>query len=157
MLSALGEAENRIAGLSQGADDYLGKPFEPEELILRLGSLWRRSGALNTPQHPSLPTIGSYTYDTQRALLTGQGEAISLTPQEKTVLDMLLSHEGKQVDRHTLQGALTGENNHKEDYENRSLDIYITRLRRKIEPDPKTPRFLLTIRGGGYKLLLDKG
>lgn len=149
LLTALGEADDRIAGLETGADDYLPKPFEPKELVLRLQSLLRRS-------RPALSKtksfrIGRWQYDPLRLQIQSDaGDIISLTAAENTLMLALSTHAGQTVDRDELARLC------KVDPQNRTIDVQVTRLRKKIEDDQKTPRYLQTVRGKGYRLLIDQ-
>ena len=147
MLTALGEAENRIAGLESGADDYLTKPFEPRELLLRINNILRR-----VPAAGDLPTrvnLGDVTYDLERFELSRNGTLIRLTDVEASLLNVLVRLAGAILSREDLTeltGATGGE---------RAIDVQVTRLRRKIEDNPKLPVYLHTVRGKGYVLRPD--
>jgi two-component system, OmpR family, phosphate regulon response regulator OmpR len=143
LLTALGEAENRIAGLQAGADDYLAKPFAPQELVLRLKNLVRR-----LPVEASLQ-VGQWHYAPEQRLLHKEGEECSLTSTEHTLLLLLLEAGGQPVSRDILSDAIA---QHLA-ADSRALDVHIMRLRRKIEPASATPRHLITVRGKGYCLV----
>lgn len=150
LLTALGEAEDRISGLESGADDYLPKPFEPRELVLRLKSILKR-----TQRSEGLPSgnykMGDCTYDIQNEYFEKNGEPSSLTSAEHNLLKVFLGHEGEVLSRESLaQKAGLGEGGE------RSIDVQITRLRRKIEENTRTPRFLKTVRGKGYVMRAEK-
>jgi two-component system phosphate regulon response regulator OmpR len=143
LLTALGEAQDRIAGLESGADDYLAKPFEPRELVLRLQSILRRTSA-----KPSAKAfkIGGWFFDPEIEELRNENVAQKLTSAEANLLRALASRPREVVSREELAqkcGLDAGE---------RTIDVQVTRLRRKIETDTKTPRYLLTVRGKGYML-----
>lgn len=147
LLTARGEPEDRIKGLSLGADDYLGKPFEPEELALRVQAILRRS----MPQRrgPISVNFGEWNFTLATGRLEREGEAVRLTGGETALLTALASQAGEPVSRMALAdtaGAGASE---------RAIDVQITRLRRKLETDPKTPVWLQTVRGEGYKLVAD--
>ena len=148
MLSAMGEVEDRIAGLEHGADDYLPKPFEPRELLLRIKTALRRQPA-QSAETPTELLFGPCRFDLRRAELTQNGERVRLTETESRVLKVLAGRVGEPVARETLaeEGELEGSE--------RAIDVLITRLRRKVEPDPKDPRYLQTVRGKGYALMPD--
>jgi two-component system phosphate regulon response regulator OmpR len=148
MLTALAETPHRVAGLEAGVDDYLAKPFDPRELSLRIASILRRS------QRPAATApraiFGDFAFDPATGELL-RGEAlIPLTTRERDMLRQLIEHKGDIVSRETLarRGARVTATE-------RSVDVEIGRLRRKIEADPRAPRLLLTIRGQGYRLILD--
>ncbi len=147
MLTAMGEAEDRIAGLETGADDYLAKPFEPRELLLRIHAILRRAPV---PAEPAaLVRLGDVTFDLERDSLSRDGEPIRLTDVETALLRALAERAGDVLGRDELierTGAGGG---------GRAVDVQVTRLRRKIEPDPKLPRYLQTVRGKGYVLRPD--
>ncbi|MDA0785658.1 MAG: response regulator transcription factor [Proteobacteria bacterium] len=147
LLTAMAEPENRIDGLERGADDYLTKPFEPRELVARIRSILRRA-QVNVSETTAF-SFGTHSYDTQRQILTGPDGMIPLTGAESRLLDVLLGSPGVPVNRDTLQerSGITGSA--------RAVDVQVTRLRRKIEPNPRTPRYLQTIRGQGYVLWPD--
>lgn len=147
MLTAMGEPEDRIAGFETGADDYLSKPFEPRELLLRIRSILRR-----VPQHPEAPAeihMGDVTFDPARELLSRRGSPIRLTSVEAALLLALSERPGNILSRDELIGR-TGASG-----DGRAIDVQVTRLRRKIEPDPRLPRYLQTVRGRGYVLRPD--
>jgi two-component system phosphate regulon response regulator OmpR len=147
MLTAMGETEHRINGLESGADDYLPKPFEPRELVLRIRTILRRT-AVAEPTPPGL-RIGSCTFDLLRETLFRGEDTVHLTTTEANLLKALalkLGHVCSRVDLAQVCG-LAGSD--------RSIDVQMTRLRRKIEPDPKNPRYLQTVRGYGYLLRPD--
>jgi two-component system, OmpR family, phosphate regulon response regulator OmpR len=148
MLTAMGEAEHRIHGLEHGADDYMSKPFEPRELLLRVNSILRR-----TPQHEEPARLelkfGNCRYDLARHQLNKEGEAVHLTGSEATLLRILVDHVNEPVDRMVLAAAAEEGSNP------RTIDVQITRLRRKLEADPRQPRYLQTVRGTGYLLRAD--
>jgi two-component system, OmpR family, phosphate regulon response regulator OmpR len=149
MLTARGAPEDRIVGFEAGADDYLPKPFEPRELVLRIRALLRRSPAPvpAAPEPPGPVRIGTARFDLARGELIGPNGAIRLTGGEAALLTALASRPGEILSREEITAALgtddTGE---------RAVDVQVTRLRRKIEADPREPRFLHTVRGRGYVL-----
>lgn len=152
MLTALGETETRIKGLEAGADDYLSKPFEPKELILRIQAILRRTMAFTAATEQTRPVkLGDYAFDTAREELrdTAQGIIIPLTETERRLLLCLARVPGQVVSREEL--AAKGEMAASD----RSIDVQVTRLRRKFEKDSKSPRYLHTIRGQGYVLRPD--
>jgi len=148
ILTAKGDAEDRIAGLELGADDYLPKPFEPRELLLRVGALLRRA----TPPARSAHTevrMGDSVYDPERGQLRRKGKPVHLTSSEAALLKLFAANAGRSFSRSDLCTRLgvTLE---------RSIDVQVTRLRRKIEEDPKLPLYLQTVRGVGYVLVPDR-
>lgn len=148
VLTAMGETEDRISGLESGADDYLAKPFEPKELVLRINNILRRIPQKTLAQN--LLNIGDFTFDIKtNELRDKDGNIMHITPLEQTLLSILGNKNGQIFSREQLAELLeTGENS-------RSIDVQITRLRKKIEKDSKNPRYLQTIRGKGYMLLID--
>jgi two-component system phosphate regulon response regulator OmpR len=147
LLTARGAPEDRIAGFESGADDYLGKPFEPRELVLRLRAMLRRAGAAPADSL-SLPIrLGPLEFDPARAELRGADGVIYLTGGESALLAALANRPNEVFSREDIAAAVgmddTGE---------RAIDVQVTRLRRKIEADPREPRFLHTVRGRGYVL-----
>lgn len=145
LLTARGEAEDRIEGLKAGADDYLSKPFEPEELVLRIEAIFRRVG-LTAPA--TQISFGPWQYDLERLELTRSGERVALTTGEEALLTLLAKRAGAPVSRHALSEKITAKSE-------RAVDVQMTRLRRKIEDNPAEPAYLLTVRGHGYRLLAD--
>lgn len=146
MLTARGEAGDRIEGLRLGADDYLGKPFDPEELVLRIEAILRR--ASDKPADGVALSLGRCAFDAERGELTCVGEPVRLTEAEVALLRQLARTPHEPVDRLELaRGSV--------DPSGRAVDVQVTRLRRKIEDDPKAPRYLQTVRGVGYRLAPD--
>jgi two-component system phosphate regulon response regulator OmpR len=146
MLTARGAPEDRIAGFEAGADDYLPKPFEPRELVLRIRALLRRAPA--PAPVPSGPVrIGTASFDLDRGELLGPGGPIRLTGGEAALLTALATRPGEILSREDIAVALGTD-----DAGERAVDVQVTRLRRKIETDPREPRFLHTVRGRGYVL-----
>jgi two-component system phosphate regulon response regulator OmpR len=148
MLTAMGETRDRIAGLETGVDDYMSKPFEPRELVLRVNSILRRAPPVEMSGAMEL-RFGECRYDLARQTLTRGGEPVHLTAGEAELLNILARSVGTPVDRSML--ATSGE----EGANPRTIDVQVTRLRRKIEPDPRQPRYLQTVRGTGYLLRAD--
>jgi len=146
MLTAMGESAHRIQGLELGVDDYMAKPFEPKELVLRIGSILRRAPLLDTGTKLEL-RFGECRYDLARQKLTRSGIPLHLTAGEAELLKVLAQNAGKPVDRSQL--SVDGDANP------RTIDVQITRLRRKLEPDSRQPRYLQTVRGTGYMLRTD--
>ena len=142
MLTAKGESEERIEGLESGADDYLSKPFEPKELLLRVQSILKRSS--KAVQNKQEISIGSYVFDSERGQLLDGSDVVDLTNVETTLLNLLTSKPTHIFSREELAGETH------QDPDSRTIDVQITRLRKKIEPDPKTPRYIQTVRGQGY-------
>jgi two-component system phosphate regulon response regulator OmpR len=148
MLTARGDPADRIAGLELGADDYLPKPFEPRELLLRVGALLRR--VVPPPAPPSGPVrMGDAVFDPQAARLTRAGRPVKLTGAEAALLQLFAAHAGRPFSRTDLCKKLGVSLE-------RSIDVQVTRLRRKIEEDPKLPLYLQTVRGIGYVLVPDR-
>lgn len=146
LLTARGLPEDRIEGLERGADDYLSKPFEPRELLLRIGALLRRSRPIARDRQ--MLVFGDTTFEPGRGELKRGGELIKLTAGELALLRVLAAKPGEAISRLALaeQTATPME---------RSIDVQITRIRKKIEDDPRTPIFLQTVRGVGYMLIPD--
>jgi two-component system phosphate regulon response regulator OmpR len=149
MLTAMGETKDRIAGLETGVDDYLGKPFEPLELLLRIQSILRR----NRPAAPAadeaqrLVSFGPFQFDRELGELTNNGKRVSLTDAETALLRALTARLGEVLSRETLCKSIGAAVNE------RAIDVQVTRLRRKVEPDSSFPRYLRTVRGQGYRLV----
>lgn len=147
MLTAMSEPEDRIDGLEGGVDDYLTKPFEPRELLLRINNILRR-----VPVEPTAPVeihLGDVVYDSGRQELFRDGAPIRLTDVESALLKALAASPGAVLSRDDLS-ELTGASGG-----SRAIDVQVTRLRRKIEPNPKLPIYLQTVRGKGYVLRPD--
>jgi two-component system phosphate regulon response regulator OmpR len=148
MLTAMGEADDRIAGLEHGADDYLAKPFEPRELLLRLQSLLRRA-APRQPETEAVPLkFGDFSFDVTRGEMTRDGDVIHLTSSEVSVLRLFANRIGATISRLEISENGGGGSE-------RAVDVQIARLRRKIEPDARIPRYLQTVWGEGYVLWTD--
>ncbi len=145
LLTAMGEAPDRIAGLASGADDYLAKPFEPDELLLRIRAILRRAPPPPTPA-PDAIGFGPFRFALAREELTRDGAPVRLTTAEASLLRVLAERADEAVDRETLirLSRVTGGE--------RTIDVQVTRLRRKIEDDARAPRWLQTVRGAGYVL-----
>ncbi len=148
MLSALGETEARVRGLEAGADDYMGKPFEPRELSLRIAALLRRTAPRMVSAARATARFGDFTFHFDRGDLKRGDEIIHLTEREKDILRKLLENASETVSRDDLgsDGEAGSE---------RTVDVQINRLRRKIEIDPANPLYLQTVRGAGYRILID--
>ena len=146
MLTAMGEPGDRIEGLKLGADDYLAKPFEPEELLLRIEAILRR--AQDRPAQGGPLSLGDCQFDPDRGELTCNGELVKLTEAEVALLRQLARTPDEPVERLELARGTV-------DPSGRAVDVQVTRLRRKIEADPKAPRYLQTVRGIGYRLAPD--
>ncbi len=159
LLTARGEAEDRITGLESGADDYLPKPFEPRELVLRIQAILARSH--RAPPTPAAKPVrfGDFVFDIVRGELKRGEEIVALTTGEAALLRVLARRPGSTVPRAALAAdgggnmAIGGNANAAASAsESRAVDVQITRLRRKIEDDPRNPRFLQTVWGEGYVL-----
>jgi len=148
LLTAMGEVEDRINGLEAGADDYLPKPFEPRELLLRIASILRRAPKPEAEAPPVL-RLGLFEWDTGRQELRRGDEVVHLTTTERELLAILADVPGQAVSRDDL-AARTGNAANA-----RAVDVQVTRLRKKLEDDPRMPRYLQTVRGMGYMLRPD--
>ena len=148
ILTARGESEDRIAGLEVGADDYLPKPFEPRELLLRVGALLRRAAPPARSAHAEV-RMGDSVYDPERGQLRRKGKPVHLTSSEAALLQLFAANAGRSFSRSDLCTRLGVSLE-------RSIDVQVTRLRRKIEEDPKLPLYLQTVRGVGYVLVPDR-
>jgi two-component system phosphate regulon response regulator OmpR len=153
LLTARGEADDRILGLEAGADDYLAKPFEPRELLLRINAILRR---VPKPQARAEPPrtlqLGEVRYDMGRGELWRGRDLIRLTATEAMLMRIFAARANEAVTRQELVEDLGGG---VAEAQERAVDVQITRLRRKIEDDPRTPRYLQTVRGSGYMLAPD--
>ena len=153
LLTAKGESGNRIEGLEAGADDYLVKPFEPKELLLRINAILRRVPQVRAAEAgPKVLHLGAVRYDVDRGELWNGTEIIRLTATEAALMRIFAAQAGAPVSRERLVGDLGRDEIQAQE---RAVDVQITRLRRKIEADPKQPRYLQTVRGAGYMLAPD--
>ena len=153
LLTARGETEDRIKGLEAGADDYLPKPFEPKELLLRINAILRRMPDLKEDQMmPKTLSLGHLKYDVARNELWEGETQIRLTTTESQLMKIFTSALGEPISRVDLVTSLGRDISSAQD---RAVDVQITRLRRKIEVNPGQPRYLQTVRGAGYMLLFD--
>jgi len=146
LLTAKGEVENRIKGLELGADDYLGKPFEPQELLLRIKAILRRTeeNKLISKHDKKLIRFGDVSYNPDISAIWKNNNKVTLTSKENQLLQILLEGKGNTINRYILINNLK--------LGSRGIDITISRLRKKIENNPKSPSNILTIRGEGYAL-----
>ncbi len=153
LLTARGETEHRIAGLEAGADDYLAKPFEPKELLLRINAILRRMPEA-PPQDAAakILTLGPIRYDIERGEMWQGEDPVRLTATESQLMKIFSAKPGEPISRAKLVEDLGRD---KGQAQERAVDVQITRLRRKIEQDPKQPRYLQTVRGAGYMLAPD--
>ena len=145
LLTAKGEVENRIKGLEFGADDYISKPFEPKELLLRVKNIISKNKEIDLNKKHK---IGNAEIDLNKMTITVQGDQKKINVSEKNVLSEMLSSPGKTFSRLKI-GKISGI------LQERSIDVMITRLRQKIEVDPKNPKYLQTVRGSGYVLWIE--
>jgi two-component system phosphate regulon response regulator OmpR len=144
MLTAMGETVDRIAGLESGADDYLAKPFEPKELLLRIAAVLKRAPRA-APAAQAIFRLGPYAFDAARGELTREGQSVKLTTGEAHLLKVMAARPGETFTRVALGEAIGIASD-------RAIDVQVTRLRRKIETDPRNPRILCTVWGEGYVL-----
>ena len=154
LLTAKGETGDRIAGLEAGADDYLAKPFEPRELLLRINAILRRVPAEPAgPAGPKVLHLGPVRYDIEKGELWHGEEPVRLTATESALMRIFSARPGEALSRAQLVAEL-GRDGGREGAgaQERAVDVQITRLRRKIEADPRQPRYLQTVRGAGYML-----
>ena len=145
LLTAKGEVENRIKGLELGADDYIGKPFEPKELLLRIKNIINKNTKLNLETNHF---VGKAKIDLNKMVINLNEKFKKINNSEKKVLIEMLSNPGKTYSREEI-GKISGIS------QERSIDVMITRLRQKMEIDPKNPKYLQTIRGSGYVLWIE--
>ena len=145
LLTAKGEVENRIKGLELGADDYIGKPFEPKELLLRIKNIIKNTNKLNLDKNYS---VGQAKIDLNKMYINLRNSSKKINNTEKKVLIEMLSNPGKTFSRDEI-GKISGIT------QERSIDVMITRLRQKLEINPKNPKYLQTIRGSGYVLWIE--
>ena len=147
MLTALAEIGSRLEGLEAGADDYLAKPFDPRELVLRINNILKRGGL---PEIPKIEQIvfGPYTFGLARRELKKGMEIVRLTDREQEIMVQFAQRPGDTIPRHELVGDGI-------DIGERTIDVQINRLRRKIEDDPANPMWLQTVRGIGYRLSVE--
>jgi two-component system phosphate regulon response regulator OmpR len=153
LLTAKGDTSNRIEGLEAGADDYLPKPFEPKELLLRINAILRRvPEAPASSNAPKMLTLGPIRYDLERGEMWQGEELVRLTATEMQLMKIFAAGCHEAISRSKLVEELGRDRGQAQE---RAVDVQITRLRRKIEPDPKQPRYLQTVRGAGYMLAPD--
>ena len=145
LLTAKGEVENRIKGLELGADDYIGKPFEPKELLLRIKNIIKNKNKLDLS---SKHFVGQAEINLNKMTINFNNKIRKINNAEKKVLIEMLSNPGKTFSREEI-GKISGIN------QERSIDVMVTRLRQKLESDPKNPKYLQTIRGSGYVLWIE--
>ena len=148
-LTAHDALDDKVAGFEAGADDYLAKPFSPRELEYRVEALLRRSGKVQVSEEGELIEVGDLVIDKRRHEVRRGGARIDLTPLEFQILELLAGEPGRAWSRNALLDRVWST-----DYEGyqRNIDPHINRLRKKLEPDPKNPNYVLTVRGVGYKL-----
>jgi two-component system phosphate regulon response regulator OmpR len=152
MLTARADSKDRISGLELGVDDYLAKPFEPRELLLRLGNILKRTVVVDVAQsgtRPDFVRFGPFIYGLSRGELRRGEETIRLTEREREILTALAERAGEVVAREELAAQGQAAND-------RTVDVQMNRLRRKIERDPADPLYLQTVRGVGYRLVTDR-
>ena len=149
LLTAMGEVDDRIRGLESGADDYLAKPFEPRELVLRMRTILKRTVSPPPPVKPAAVHLGDIVFEPGRQTLRRGDDLIHLTQAEAALLTVFAERPGVTLTRDDLSAAGIAA------AQARAVDVQVTRLRRKIEPDPKFPRYLQTVRGKGYVLQPD--
>lgn len=150
LLTAKGETSDRIEGLEAGADDYLAKPFEPKELLLRINAILRRVPDVDEAQkRPKFLHLGLFRYDAERGELWEGEQIIRLTATESQLMRIFAMSPGEPVTRAQLVEKLGRDGGQAQE---RAVDVQITRLRRKFEADPRQPRYLQTVRGAGYML-----
>lgn len=153
LLTAKGETQNRIEGLEAGADDYLAKPFEPKELLLRINSILRRVPPSEPADlAPKVLHLGGLHYDVEKGAMWSGDQPIRLTATEAHLMRIFAAAPGEALSREKLVEDLGRSGGQAQE---RAVDVQITRLRRKIEADPKQPRYLQTVRGSGYMLAPD--
>ena len=153
LLTAKGETDNRIDGLEAGADDYLPKPFEPRELLLRINAILRRVPETSISEAaPTVITLGPIRYDVERGEMWQGDELVRLTATEMQLMKIFSASCNEPISRTKLVEDLGRDHGQAQE---RAVDVQITRLRRKIEADPKQPRYLQTVRGAGYMLSPD--
>ncbi len=145
LLTAKGEVENRIKGLELGADDYVGKPFEPKELLLRIENIIKNKNEIDLK---AIHNIGNAQVDLNKMTLKLNNKEKKINISEKKVLAEMLSNPGKTFSREEI-GKISGIS------QERSIDVMVTRLRQKIEINPRNPKYLQTIRGSGYVLWIE--
>ena len=153
LLTAKGETGDRIEGLEAGADDYLPKPFEPKELLLRINAILRRVPDIRPEEaQPKILTLGPIRYDMERGEMWQGEDLVRLTATETQLMKIFSASPGEAISRAKLVEDLGRDRGQAQE---RAVDVQITRLRRKIESDPKQPRYLQTVRGAGYMLAPD--
>tara|TARA_X000000368_G_scaffold283741_1_gene225304 strand:- start:226 stop:903 length:678 start_codon:yes stop_codon:yes gene_type:complete len=145
LLTAKGETEERILGLEIGADDYLSKPFEPKELVLRIKNILDKTKSQNIKR---LIKFGNAKVDLSKHLILKDKKEFKINSTEKTILELMINSPGKSFSRDEIGKIIKIE-------KERSIDVVITRLRKKIEQDPKNPKYLQTLRGEGYVLWIE--
>ena len=152
LLTAKGETESRIEGLEAGADDYLPKPFEPKELLLRINAILRRVPQTEADTAPKVLNLGPMRYDLERGEMWQGEDIVRLTATEMQLMKIFSAKPGEAISRAQLVEDLGRDRGQAQE---RAVDVQITRLRRKIEENPKQPRYLQTVRGAGYMLAPD--
>ncbi|MCB1335654.1 MAG: response regulator [Roseivivax sp.] len=153
LLTAKAETDDRIAGFEAGADDYLIKPFEPKELLLRINAILRRMPEPEVVRGtPKVLSLGRVRYDIERGELWQGDEPVRLTATESQLMRIFAAKPGEAISRAQLVEDLGRDRDQSQE---RAVDVQITRLRRKLEADPKQPRYLQTVRGAGYMLAPD--
>lgn len=155
LLTAKGETAHKIDGFEAGADDYLIKPFEPKELVLRISAILRRAPAPAARPVAKVLHMGAVRYDMDRGELWRGGDLVRLTATEAALMRAFSAQLGKSISRERLAGGMAVDAGDEGAGGERAVDVQITRLRRKIEADPKQPRYLQTVRGEGYMLQPD--
>ncbi|TMB80617.1 MAG: response regulator transcription factor [Chloroflexi bacterium] len=153
ILSARGSTADRISGIASGADDYLPKPFSPGELVVRVKALLRRAG-VSAPRDEEKLALGDLTVDRDRHEVRRAGERIAVTGSDLRLLTALIEARGRIVSREALLDALYGDG--ESEILDRTIDVYIRRLREKLGDDPEQPRYIATVRGAGYRAVIER-